>query len=680
MSGVAMSGFLALFGGLVAIVVGFVPYVAWSYRHRGTVGLGRAVLAGSAAIYAFALWTYTILPLPDPATVCRPAVTAQLYPLQFVRDAAAAVQHGAPVRAIFSQVMLNVLLFVPLGMFLRHLFRRGFAATVANGLGVSLLIELTQLTGDWGIYPCAYRLFDVDDLLANTAGAAAGFAAGPVLRLMPGQRTRDVRRASAVTGWRRVLGMAVDVVLVEVVSLALWLPLGSVLVASEAMSRTQVAESWIPTGLHLATAVVLIVLVPLFGRGATVGQRVVLLRPQTDAGSPPSAGRKLVRAVTGSGGYFLLADLGGLTHSSLGTAALLFGVASIVVALRGDHRGLSGIVAGLRVVDAREPWRASSAAERWAAMPELRSLSTAVIVVGALLHLGFLGLLGLLQASGGFQPVAAVVTVGIVGLAGGGSVLFLLLNGAAMVRREGRSLGNLLTLLVGVGFCGLTGLTVAALFGHWPLLTVAVGVGWALVAYLTFLFWAFALFGLFYAHRSPSPGADAVIVLGSRVFGTRVPPLLASRLDRGREVLEAQLQQGGDAVLVCSGGQGPGEDLPEAAAMGDYLVEAGVATDRIRREAVSRTTEQNLLLSLELLHTEGRGQRVIAVTNDFHAFRAAIITRELGLTAQVVGSPTAHYFLPSALLREFVGVLARRPWPHLLVAAAIIGLGVLVAL
>uniref|UniRef100_UPI0038995E04 YdcF family protein n=1 Tax=Ornithinimicrobium avium TaxID=2283195 RepID=UPI0038995E04 len=84
-----------------------------------------------------------------------------------------------------------------------------------------------------------------------------------------------------------------------------------------------------------------------------------------------------------------------------------------------------------------------------------------------------------------------------------------------------------------------------------------------------------------------------------------------------------------------------------------------------------------LRLSLELLRTEGRGDRVVVVTNDYHAFRAAIITREQGLLAQVVGAPTARYFLPSAVLREFVGVLVRQPWPHAVVVALVAGLAAL---
>ncbi len=85
---------------------------------------------------------------------------------------------------------LNVLLFVPLGMFVRYLLRRGFLATVAIGAAVSLLIELTQLTGDWGLYPCAYRFFSTSDLITNTVGAGIGAFCAPLLGLVPGQSAR----------------------------------------------------------------------------------------------------------------------------------------------------------------------------------------------------------------------------------------------------------------------------------------------------------------------------------------------------------------------------------------------------------------------------------------------------------------------------------------------------------
>lgn len=676
MSGFVASGFLALLGGLGVIVMGFGPYVAWSYRKYGNFGMGRALLTGCTAIYLFALWTYTILPLPDPATVCGLRIEPQLVPFQFVRETGAAITAGGSVRPILTQVLLNVVLFVPLGVVLRYLSRRGWGTVALTGLGVSLLVELTQLTGTWGMYPCAYRVFDVDDLIANTVGAVAGFFIAPAPRV---RRSRHhATQPTPTTGARRILGMLVDVVLVEVATLALWPSISTALVVSGAMSRGQMAAAadWMHAMVNLVVAGVLLVGLPLLGQGATPGQRAVLLRPLTDRGTPPAVPQRLVRALTGSFGYFLLSDLGNLGPHSLSVAAVAFGVASVVVAAGGDHRGLSGIVARVRLIDTRAPLRPVTDAERWAAMPELRRLSVAVVIFSCVVHLCFLGLLDLVSVGDKAHPLALVVFAGLIGLAATGITVFLLFNGMAMVRREGRNLGNLLTLLTGLGVCGLTLVTLLALATGSRVLLATVGVAWALVAYVVFLFFAFAFYGLIYAHRTPVPGADSVIVLGARVFGSRVPPLLASRLRHGQSIFQSELDRGGDAVLVCSGGQGPGEDVAEGVAMADYLTDAGTPSALIRQETLSRTTQENLILSLKMLRAEGRGDRVVVVTNDFHAFRAAIITRELGLRAQVVGAPTASYFLPSALLREFIGVLARNVWPHLLAAVMIIAVGV----
>lgn len=41
----------------------------------------------------------------------------------------------------------------------------------------SLTIEISQLTGVFGLYPCAVRQFDVDDLILNIGGVALGYGA-----------------------------------------------------------------------------------------------------------------------------------------------------------------------------------------------------------------------------------------------------------------------------------------------------------------------------------------------------------------------------------------------------------------------------------------------------------------------------------------------------------------------
>ena len=51
---------------------------------------------------------------------------------------------------------------------------------------LSLTIELAQLTGLFFTYPGSYRLFDVDDLMANTLGGFLGTVlSNQVNNLMP---------------------------------------------------------------------------------------------------------------------------------------------------------------------------------------------------------------------------------------------------------------------------------------------------------------------------------------------------------------------------------------------------------------------------------------------------------------------------------------------------------------
>jgi uncharacterized SAM-binding protein YcdF (DUF218 family) len=50
------------------------------------------------------------------------------------------------------------------------------------------------------------------------------------------------------------------------------------------------------------------------------------------------------------------------------------------------------------------------------------------------------------------------------------------------------------------------------------------------------------------------------------------------------------------------------------------------------------------------------GYRCVVVTSNFHVFRAAITARRTGVSGQVVGSPTAAYFWPTATIREFAAV------------------------
>lgn len=78
---------------------------------------------------------------------------------------------------ILKNVAGNVALFVPLGLLLPILLQGRFRLlkTIASGFLFSLFIELIQ-------YFFAARIFDIDDLLLNTIGAATGAVVFGVVR------------------------------------------------------------------------------------------------------------------------------------------------------------------------------------------------------------------------------------------------------------------------------------------------------------------------------------------------------------------------------------------------------------------------------------------------------------------------------------------------------------------
>src|SRR5690606_5074715 len=127
-----------------------------------------------------------MLPLPDPSAP-RLEQTVQLVPLQWIDDIGAEMhKYGlAPTVAnalatqTFQQAALNVLLFVPLGMYLRATWRRGAIGATA----------IAQLTANFGTAPFVYRIFDVDDIMNNTVGALLGWVvASAVLALRQARR------------------------------------------------------------------------------------------------------------------------------------------------------------------------------------------------------------------------------------------------------------------------------------------------------------------------------------------------------------------------------------------------------------------------------------------------------------------------------------------------------------
>jgi glycopeptide antibiotics resistance protein len=354
---------LAIALGSALVLAVLVPVVALTYRRRGRFGPRELAVLVVVPVYGLAILGYTLLPLPQvDAAFCTERTAAdvlQTRPLQFLSDIArvASRQEATGVRAWLAnaavqQVVLNVVLFAPLGWLLRGPFRRSLPVTVAAGFAVSLLVEVTQYTGNWFLFPCPYRLADVDDLIANTAGALLGGVLAMLLRPRSWDAAGEPEHPRPVTLSRRLLGVLCDL-------LAVWSTgafLGALLLAGVSLAAglrapfpawfdvaNEVAGFWVPLLLFL--------LVPLTGAGGTIGQRAVRLRPALPGGGVPPRGRRLLRVLLGTGGLLLLTGPSG----ALGLVGFVWGVASLVALVRiPRYTGLAGRISGLDMVDPRE--------------------------------------------------------------------------------------------------------------------------------------------------------------------------------------------------------------------------------------------------------------------------------------------------------------------------------------
>ncbi|MFJ4037039.1 VanZ family protein [Microbacterium sp. NPDC090007] len=348
MDSIVRSGLLAVFAGALVAVLAFVPFVAISYRRRGGLTLWRSLLWAGAAVYFWAIWTYTLIPLPDSQVYT--CAGTNLQPFAFVDDvrAAVAVSGRYLTDPVVLQVALNVILFVPLGFFLRVLGGRGIVVAGLAGFLASSLIETTQLTGAWGLFPCAYRVFDVDDLIANTGGALLGslIAFTVPARHRGAAVAPDAEDPRPVTRRRRLLGIVCDVVGIWLVGFAVATMVQAVLavLAGDAISSAASGPASVTGTVVSVTLWAVVVLVT----GRSVGDLATRVR-FTDGVLPRWIARPL-RFATGAGAYVLLAALP--NPWSLTSLMLALATAALFFVWR-DGRGLTGWIGRRRLVDDR---------------------------------------------------------------------------------------------------------------------------------------------------------------------------------------------------------------------------------------------------------------------------------------------------------------------------------------
>lgn len=170
---------LATYLGTAALMalVGLLPVLALLRATGRRRGPAVTALAG-LSLFFIALAFH---PFPARETLhCSGEWQVQLRPFHFAGAFERLWRQGAPFPAwagnlTVSSTLMNFALCAAIGLALAGVTRHWLRA-LAFAAGLSFGIEITQLTGLWGIYPCAYRLFDVDDLILNISGAMAGYA------------------------------------------------------------------------------------------------------------------------------------------------------------------------------------------------------------------------------------------------------------------------------------------------------------------------------------------------------------------------------------------------------------------------------------------------------------------------------------------------------------------------
>lgn len=157
------------------------------------------------------------------------------------------------------------------------------------------------------------------------------------------------------------------------------------------------------------------------------------------------------------------------------------------------------------------------------------------------------------------------------------------------------------------------------------------------------------------AHPQEDTNCEYIVVLGAGVNGT-VPSLsLQERIDAAYAYLTSHPQ----TVAILSGGQGPREEITEAACMFRELTELGIDPSRLLLEERSTSTIENLQFSMDVAENV-TGQRPTAigiVSSEYHLFRAGLFAKELGLASVGIPAKTTWFSLRlNYYLREIVAV------------------------
>jgi uncharacterized SAM-binding protein YcdF (DUF218 family) len=126
--------------------------------------------------------------------------------------------------------------------------------------------------------------------------------------------------------------------------------------------------------------------------------------------------------------------------------------------------------------------------------------------------------------------------------------------------------------------------------------------------------------------------ADAIVVFGAAEYNGVPSPVLKARLDHALELDDRGLAP----VIVTTGGSGGDAHFTEGGVARDYLIQQGVAEEKILSETHSDTTYESVHAAAQILK-QRHARTCIAVSDGFHLYRIKLMFRASGIAA--LGSP-----------------------------------------
>lgn len=257
--------------------------------------------------------------------------------------------------------------------------------------------------------------------------------------------------------------------------------------------------------------------------------------------------------------------------------------------------------------------------------------------------------------------------------------ILLLWNAFIVWKRESHTLSNMLTLFLGIFLIVLWFINLfisrhSSFLPEWFNVLIT---GLPLIGtYLIVCSYNFLVNVFLYQFFPKRYQADYLIVLGAGLInGDTVSRLLANRIDAAMKFADKQVKKGRKRPkIVFSGGQGKDEKLSEAKAMSNYAIEHGWDKDFVILEDKSKNTLQNMQFSKAIIEEDfgSNSAKIKFFSNNYHIFRAGLYAKLAGIAANGVGAPTRFYFLPNALIREFVAVLLMHKKRHMIVISTIL--------